>query len=356
MAQEAIKSEWESRRNPSRLKETIHFEGAIMKYNDFGRTGLQVSQLGFGCGSIGGLLVRGDYPTMRKVVSRAIELGINYFDTAPIYGNGQSEVNLGAVLRELGDKVLIGTKVRLTPNELAQIGNAISRSVEGSLRRLGRETIDLIQLHNRIGRRRELEQDRVALQDLEEVKQAFEELRRSGKVRFWGITGLGESGAVRDAVASGGFHSVQVAYNLLNPSAGATVPPDFPFQDYQKLLDQAIRQQMGVIAIRILAGGALSGTPERHPVASPSVNPIASEEAYGADVARAREYSFLVEKGVVSNLVEASVRFVASKSGISTALLGISSLNQLEEAVKYVERGPLPPDILECIQAPGRLG
>ena len=122
-----------------------------MKYKILGRTGLQVSQLGFGCGSIGGLLVRGDYPTMRAVVSRAVELGINYFDTAPHYGNGQSEVNLGAVLRELGDKVVIGTKVRLTNKDLGQIGTAISRSVEGSLRRLGRETVDLIQLHNHIG-------------------------------------------------------------------------------------------------------------------------------------------------------------------------------------------------------------
>lgn len=327
-----------------------------MKYNDLGGTGLQVSQLGFGCGSIGGLLVRGDYPTMRDVVGRAVELGINYFDTAPHYGNGQSEANLGAVLRELGDNVLIGTKVRLTPKDLGQIGSAISRSVEGSLRRLGREAVDLIQLHNRIGLRREPEQDRVALHDLEEVRQAFEVLRKRGKVRFWGITGLGESGALRDAVVSGGFHSVQVPYNLLNPSAGMAVPPNFPFQDYQMLLDHAARRQMGVIAIRILAGGALSGTPERHPVASPSVNPIASEEDYGADVARARDYSFLIEKGVISNLVEASVRFVVSRPGISTALLGISSLDQLEEAVKYVERGPLSPDILGIIQTPGRPG
>jgi aryl-alcohol dehydrogenase-like predicted oxidoreductase len=157
-------------------------------------------------------------------------------------------------------------------------------------------------------------------------------------------------------VVSGGFHSVQVPYNLLNPSAGMAVPPKFPFQDYQMLLDHAARRQMGVIAIRILAGGALSGTPERHPVASPSVNPIASEEDYGADVARARDYSFLIEKGVVSNLVEASVRFVVSRPSISTALLGISSLDQLEEAVKYVERGSLSPDILGIIQTPGRPG
>jgi aryl-alcohol dehydrogenase-like predicted oxidoreductase len=327
-----------------------------MKYNDFGRTGLRVSQLGFGCGSIGGLLVRGDYPTMREVVSRAIELGINYFDTAPHYGKGQSEVNLGAVLRELGDEVLIGTKVRLTPRDLGQIGTAISRSVEGSLRRLGCENVALIQLHNRIGLRREPEQDRVALHDLEEVRQAFEELRKQGKVRFWGITGLGESGALRDAVASGAFHSVQVPYNLLNPSAGTTVPANFPFQDYQLLLDHAARQQMGVIAIRILAGGALSGTPERHSVASSWVNPIASGEVYHADVARAQSYSFLVEKGVVRNLVEASVRFAVSKPSVSTALLGISSLDQLEEAVKYVECGPLAPDILGTIQTPGDPG
>ena len=86
-----------------------------------------------------------------EAVSRAIELGINYFDTAPLYGNGQSEVNLGAVLRELKADVLIGTKVRLTGEDMGRIGAAITRSVEGSLRRLGREAIDLIQLHNHIG-------------------------------------------------------------------------------------------------------------------------------------------------------------------------------------------------------------
>jgi aryl-alcohol dehydrogenase-like predicted oxidoreductase len=130
-----------------------------MKYNILGKTGLRVSQLGFGCGSIGGLLVRGDYPTMRQAVNSAIELGINYFDTAPQYGNGQSEVNLGAVLRELGADVLIGSKVRLQGEDMGQIGGAILRSVEGSLRRLGRTTLDLIQMHNHIAFQRQPEQD-----------------------------------------------------------------------------------------------------------------------------------------------------------------------------------------------------
>ncbi|MDO8955842.1 MAG: aldo/keto reductase [Deltaproteobacteria bacterium] len=324
-----------------------------MKYNILGRTGLHISQLGFGCGSIGGLLVRGDYPTMRRVVSCAIELGINYFDTAPQYGNGQSEVNLGAVLRELKANVLIGTKVRLTGAEMGQIGAAISRSVEGSLRRLGRATIDLIQLHNRIGfqRQPEQDQDRVGIHGLDAVMRAFEMLQQQGKIRFWGITGLGASDGLHEAVATGGFQAIQVPYNLLNPSAGTTVPPSFPFQDYRQLIDHAAQKETGVIAIRILAGGALSGTTDRHPIAAQSVNPIASEQAYSADVARVQRYTFLVEDGVVSNLVESAIRFVVSKSGVSTALLGISSRDQLEQAVKYVERGPLSVDTLRHIRA-----
>jgi len=326
-----------------------------MKYNILGRTGVHVSQLGFGCGSIGGLLMRGDYPTMRQVVGRAIELGITYFDTAPQYGNGQSEVNLGAVLRELGTDVLVGTKVRLKAEEMSQIGAAVARSVERSLRRLGRQTVDLIQLHNHIGFQRQPERDpdRVSLHDLDAVRQAFETLQQQGKVRFWGITGLGETGAFHEAVAAGGFHSIQIPYNLLNPSAGTTVPRNFPFQDYGRIIEHAAQQEMGVIAIRILAGGALSGSTERHPFASKSVNPIASEPAYRDDVAKSQRYTFLVEAGVVSNLVEAAVRFAVSQPGLSTALLGISSRDQLEQAVKYVERGPLSVEIFENIPATG---
>jgi L-galactose dehydrogenase/L-glyceraldehyde 3-phosphate reductase len=249
--------------------------------------------------------------------------------------------------------VLVGTKVRLAGEEMSRIGTAVIRSVEGSLRRLGRETVDLIQLHNHIGFQRQPGQDpdRVGLHDLEAVRQAFETLHQQGKVRFWGITGLGESGAVHEAVATGGFQTIQIPYNLLNPSAVMIVPPNFPFQDYGQLIARAAQQEMGVIAIRILAGGALSGSTERHPVASKSVNPIASEPAYSDDVARAQRYTFLVKDGVVSNLVEAAVRLAISQSGVSTALLGISSRDQLEQAVKDVERGPLSVDTLEHIRA-----
>jgi L-galactose dehydrogenase/L-glyceraldehyde 3-phosphate reductase len=119
-----------------------------MEQRALGRTGLTVSALGFGCGSIGGLMVRGDPAAQREAVARALDAGITYFDTAPQYGDGRSEENLGRTLRDLGawQRVVVGTKVRLTEEDRAEPVAAVRRSVEHSLRRLAR--VDLLQLHN----------------------------------------------------------------------------------------------------------------------------------------------------------------------------------------------------------------
>lgn len=321
-----------------------------MNYRPLGQTGLHVSTLGFGCGAIGGLLVRGDYPAMRQTVARAIELGVNYFDTASLYGNGQSEVNLGAILRELGADVLVGTKARLTrPEELPQIEQTIIQSVEGSLRRLGREVIDLIQFHNSLGAERNLAHSLVTAADLETVVSAFQKLQQQGKIRHWGITGLGETATLQQVIDSSNIQSVQCCYNLLNPSAGAPVAADFPFQDYGQIIDRAATRQIGVIAIRVLAGGALSGALDRHPVAAREVNPIASSPEYADDVAQAQRLGWLIAEGHVTTLVEAAIRFVISHPGVSTALVGVSTLEQLEQAVTYANRGALPPAVLKRI-------
>jgi L-galactose dehydrogenase/L-glyceraldehyde 3-phosphate reductase len=318
-----------------------------MNYRPLGQTGLQVSTLGFGCGAIGGLLVRGDYPAMRQTVARAIELGVNYFDTASLYGNGQSEVNLGAVLRELGVDVLVGTKARLTRSEeLAQIEQTITQSVEGSLRRLGREVIDLIQFHNSLGAERNLARSLVTAADLEVVITAFQKLQQQGKIRHWGITGLGETGTLQQVVTNSNIQSVQCCYNLLNPSAGMSVATDFPFQNYGQIINSAATRQIGVIAIRVLAGGALSGVLERHPVAAREVNPIASSPEYADDVAQAQRLVWLIDEGHVTTLVEAAIRFVISNPAVSTALVGVSTLEQLEQAIAYADRGALPAAVL----------
>lgn len=317
-----------------------------MQYRTLGQTGLKVSTLGFGCGAVGGLLVRGDYPQMRRTVARAIELGVNYFDTASMYGNGQSEVNLGAVLRELSTEVVVGTKVRLAPTDLDNIEAATIHSVEISLRRMGRASLDLIQYHNPIGSQRQANRETTTPTDLESVFNAFQKLQQQGKVRYWGITGLGETEALYHVISAGGFHTVQACYNLLNPSAGAKPPPNFPFQDYRQLIDHCATQTIGVIVIRALAAGALSGNAQRHPNAAQQIDPIATSPAFASDVARAQAFNFLVADGTCTNLVEAALRFVISKPAVSTMLVGISSLEQLEQAVAYVARGPLPTEEL----------
>lgn len=317
-----------------------------MEYRVLGRTGLRVSALGFGCGNVGGLMVRGTPAERERTVARAVELGVNYFDTAPSYGNGQSEANLGAVLRALKPSVYVGTKVRLDPADLGDIAAAIRRSVEASLARLGLERVDLLQLHNPIGLTRG--DGRVAVKDLlEEIVPALERLRAEGKTRFVGMTALGETAALRGALGSGALDTAQVCVNLVNSSAAHSVPAGFPAQDFAGLLGFAVAQRVGCIAIRVLAAGALSGTEARHPIAVPTVAPIASGPDYRADVGRARQLQPLVDEGHAESLVDAALRFVLSADGVSTMLVGYSSLDHLDAAAASVARGPLAGKALD---------
>jgi aryl-alcohol dehydrogenase-like predicted oxidoreductase len=139
---------------------------------------------------------------------------------------------------------------------------------------------------------------------------------------------------------------MQTVYNLLNPSGGRPVEPAFPYQDYGQLIDRAAANGIGVIAIRVLAGGALSGTIDRHPIGTRNVAPIATGRDYAEDAARARGFGDLIARGVAGSLVEAAIRFAIGKPEVSTAMVGTSSLDQLEEAVAAANRGPLPADEL----------
>jgi aryl-alcohol dehydrogenase-like predicted oxidoreductase len=96
-----------------------------MEYRQLGRTDLRVSEIGYDCGSVGGLMVRGDRDEMTQAVARAIDAGLNYFDTARLYGNGQSETNLGQVLRELSAEVVVGTKVKLEAPDMYDVESAV---------------------------------------------------------------------------------------------------------------------------------------------------------------------------------------------------------------------------------------
>ena len=310
-----------------------------------GRLSLNVSEIGFGCGNVGGLMIRGEHSDQVKAVARAMELGINYFDTASSYGDGQSETNLGRVLRELSADVYVGTKFRVTTHEPGRIKGNIITSVEESLTRLQREQIDLIQMHNHV--ESIAGGSSVAPEEaLGEVLDALRELRAQGKVRFWGMTAVGETEALHRVIDSGTLNTVQSVYNLVNPSAGVAAPSGFDMPDYGNLIERASVNGMGVLVIRVLAAGALTGEATRHPVAVPAVAPIGSGRDYGQDQARADGFRFLQQEGYAGNLVEASLRFALGNAGVSSVLVGYSSLEHLEQAVAFAERGPLPPEAM----------
>jgi L-galactose dehydrogenase/L-glyceraldehyde 3-phosphate reductase len=317
-----------------------------MEMRPLGQTGLRVSVLGFGCGDVGGLMVRGEPAERRRAVERALELGINYFDTAPQYGQGLSERHLGETLREVGANVHVGTKLRLAREALRELRAAVSTSVDASLARLGRDRVDLLQVHNLILTGRG-ERGLTVSELVHDLVPVLQRLQQQGKIGHCGITALGDTVAVHQAVQSGDFATAQVCYNLLNPTAGVPLPLAFPGQNFDGLLDHTRAQSMGVIVIRVLAAGALSGVVDRHPVAVPTVAPIASGPDYAADVERARLLEFLVRDGLAESLVDAALRFAVSSDAVSTVLLGYSSLEQLEYAAAAVQRGPLPPLALQ---------
>jgi len=321
-----------------------------MEKRRLGRTGLEVSLLGFGCGAVGGLMVRGGPADQERAVARALELGVNYFDTAAMYGNGESERNLGRVLKSLKPELLVGTKVRVPAGERGRIAAAVTASLEASLRRLQLDRVDLFQLHNHItrdGRDSDLTSELV----LGEVVPAFERLREQGKTRFYGITAVGDSAALHQAVDARAFDTAQVSYNLLNPSPGATVAAGYPAHDFGNLLGHTKAADVGVINIRVLAAGALSGTEDRHPLGSPSVEPIGSGGSYRTDVERARRLEPLVREGFADSLIEAALRFVIANDAVSTVLVGYSTLDQLEYAARSINKGPLSRPALERVAA-----
>ena len=318
-----------------------------MQMRTFGRTGMQVSVLGFGCGAVGGLMVRGDPADQERTIARAIAAGVNYFDTAVQYGNGESEKNLGRVLQNLKpSKVIIGTKVRLPPGEYGRIADEVTKSLEGSLARLRLERVDIFHLHNPVtgqGGGTTLSVRQV----LDEVVPTFERLRQQGKIRFLGMTAVGDTAALHRAIDAGAFDSAQVVYNMLNPSAAIDLPTNYPAQDYQRLFDHTKAAGVGVVGIRVLAGGALSGSADRHPIASPAPEPIGSAMNYDSDIDRARRLLPLVKEGFAASLTEAATRFAISHPAMGTILVGMATPQQFEDALAAVEKGPLPQAALD---------
>lgn len=303
-----------------------------MKRRPLGRTGLSVPEIGFGCGPTAGLMLRGDAETRRDVVARALELGIDYFDTAPAYGGTVSEKNLGETLRALAAKPLIATKIVLELSDLGDIPGAVTRSVEGSIARLGVKRLDLVHLHNRVAAARAPKADigtgaMLTTDDVlaaDGVVPALERLRARGLIAHIGCCAYGgEPKAVAKLIDSGAFESVLVYYSLANRSAFDPCPPGS--RDYAQIGARAVAAAMGAIALRALDGGALVS------------NPPAMLTALAHDAGMA--------------LPALALRFVLSNESIATTLVGFSDLAQIETACAAANAGKLPTAILRRVEA-----
>lgn len=302
-----------------------------------------------GCGAVGGLMTKGRARDQDNAVHWARDNGINFFDTAPSYGDGASETNLGRALSGNTEGIVVSTKVAVRQEDLHNVAAAVEHSINESLKRLRLDHVDLLQLHNTLG-----EPDRHgdfdAEQLLNEVANAFEKVRSAGKARHFGFTAKGAPAVLTNWVSSGHFDSAQIFYNLLVPSAGEAQPNGYPAVDYDCLLDTADDHGVGAIGVRVLAGGALTGSIERHPLGMPMVTPIGSPTDYKTDAQRAHAFKPLLDAGVAESLPELAIRYVISNSKLPTTEIGIATLEQLQAAASAVNKGKLPEDTLDRIK------
>jgi L-galactose dehydrogenase/L-glyceraldehyde 3-phosphate reductase len=313
-----------------------------MRYRTVGTTGVKISEIGFGCGNNAVLMVKAPYEEQVKVVRRALDAGITFFDTAFAYGLGKSEENLGRILKNLGVNPIVSTKIRLEADCVSDIKAAAIRAVEAGLERLGRERVDFVQLHTRVTQTRGMEK-RFSLTPNDVlgpggVIDGFKAMRGRGKVGFFGFSGLGETPALHELVDSGEFHGFQCYYNLLNPSAGQPVQKNFSAQDYGLILERAAAKGMGAFIIRVLAAGALTADPSAG--GGGSGQTLSPGSDYPSDLQRTEKVKTAL--GVAAkDLTQAAIRFGLMHQTTAAVLVGFSTTTHVDEAVACSEMAGL---------------
>lgn len=277
-----------------------------MNYRNLGNTALRISETGFGCMSL-----QGSDAENAALIHRAIDLHINFFDTADLYQQGQNESTLGKALRGRRQQVVIATKVG---NQWRSDGSGwdwnprkeyILEAVEGSLRRLQTDYIDLYQLHG--GTLNDPIDDTIA---------AFELLQQQGKIRYYGISSI-RPNVIREYVRRSRITSVMMQYSLLDRR---------PEESCLALLQQ---HGIGVLARGGLAKGLLAGKPP-----APYLN-------YSEDEVRKAAEAVAALSGKERNAAQTALRFVLQQPGISCAVAGIRTMEQLLAAAGAPAAPPL---------------
>ena len=317
-----------------------------MKQRTFGRTGIKVSEIIFGAGAVGGILVHKDDATKREAIRCAMAGGINWVDTAAQYGNGKSEESLGWLLPETGFKPYLSTKFNLDVENLKDIPAQIEERFQASLARLKRTSVDLLQLHNRIGSRpggRMMTVEQILGKN--GVADGMERLRAQGLIRYLGITALGEAPSVCEVIRSGRFDSAQVYYNLLNPSAGRAMPGAWTGQNLNGIVEACRASNMAMMAIRIFAASVIA-TDER--TGRESV--LTTNTSIAEEERKAKAVFDAIGTGHGTR-AQVALRFVLSNPHLSCAVIGSAELHHIDEALAAAGMGPLPPQVLARIDS-----
>ena len=311
----------------------------------FGRTGLTIPEITFGGGWVGGLLIRAEEAVREAVLEKAMAAGVDWIDTAASYGQGASERVIGGWLRKRQGptppriSTKFGVDVSGTPFKEQMLA-----SVEASLERLGLDKVQLIILHNRVvadgGERPDRRSNTVSeLLASGGGADAMDELKARGWCDHIGITALGEPAAVREVVESGRFDVAQVYYNLLNPTAMEPGGAGWNSTDFDGLLHACEAQDMGVMGIRIFAGGHLA-TSERH---GREVAITSNAEAAAEDARVAAALDVIgSDHGVPA---QAALRFGLGCPLLSTIVVGLGDPEHFDFALAAVEMGPLPDSV-----------
>lgn len=316
-----------------------------MEYREFGTTGLKVSELVFGGGAVGGLLINQDDETKRKAIQRAMGAGINWIDTAPSYGQGKSEESLGWLLKEIDDEPYVSTKFAIDTDTLDDIPGQIERSLENSLKRLQRDSVTLLQLHNWIGSR--TKGYMISASDIlrkDGVIDGLERLKDQGLIQHFGITALGKTQSIIEVIESGRISSTQVYYNLLNPSAGLSVPPAWEVYDFSGILEACQKNTVATMAIRVFSAGVIA-TDER----TGKERPLTLGDTVESETQKAKAI-FGEISGDYGTRAQTAIRFALAQKKLSCVIFGLAELDHLEEAIAAQIKGPLPKEGLERLR------
>ena len=319
-----------------------------MEYTTLGRTGLRVSRAGFGGGGIGQVWGPTTEEESIRAVHRALELGINFFDVAPRYGNGKAEEVLGRALKGRSEDVVVATKVRLEAHEMDDVEGAVARSMEASLRRLQRDSVDVLHVHNRFTDTRGEVPDSLSSEDvLGPVLDAYRKVQQAGKTRYIGLSAMEHHVPTMTRIMeSGEYDTVLAYYNLLNWTAQEPPPPGVDLFDNGQIIPLAKSMNMGVIGIRSHAAGALADQVDR---------PVPPGTLLEQDTASAAKLGYLVD-GPIRTLSQAAMVFCLMNRDIHTVVPGVKNTIEAEETAASVDVPPIPEHHLERLRGLYRKG